>query len=75
MTDCSSNFKAINITFAGKPTPRIGLGTASLGGDLYGPTEKEQALHVIEEAFKLGIRLINTAPFMEMDVQKNYVVK
>jgi D-threo-aldose 1-dehydrogenase len=41
--------------------PRIGLGTASLGG-LFEPVGEEEAVATIERAWERGVRLFDTAP-------------
>jgi aryl-alcohol dehydrogenase-like predicted oxidoreductase len=41
---------------------RIGLGTWSIGGWMWGGTDEEEALRTIRAAFDRGINLIDTAP-------------
>src|SRR5258705_5213459 len=41
---------------------RIGLGTWSIGGWMWGGTDEQAALQTIQTALELGINLIDTAP-------------
>ena len=45
-----------------RKTSRIGLGTWSIGGLMWGGTDEQAALETIRAALEHGINLIDTAP-------------
>lgn len=60
-------FKKVKIGNTGVEVPRLGLGTAPLGGmvlgdGLYGGTAHEEAVRIIDRARELGISYVDTAP-------------
>ena len=60
-------FQKIRLGNTGISVPRLGLGTAPLsgkvlGGGLYGGTEHDDAVKVIDRAQELGISYVDTAP-------------
>lgn len=54
---------------------RIGLGTWSIGGWLWGGTDEEIAIKTIHKAIELGVNLIDTAPVYGRGVSEEIVGK
>jgi len=54
--------QTIEIPGTGLQPSRIGLGTWSIGGWMWGGTEEADAIRTIHEAIDLGVTLIDTAP-------------
>lgn len=50
------------LTGLDRDVSRIGLGTWSIGGSMWGGTDEQEALQTIRAAFENGINLIDTAP-------------
>ena len=52
----------VTVSGLNREASRIGLGTWSIGGFMWGGTDEQEALQTIRAALEHGINLIDTAP-------------